>query len=273
MGLFDSVKKLGQGAIDLQLDVIPGIGDARAAERANEQNIKYAKENTAFQERMSNTAYQRAMDDMKKAGLNPMLAFSQGGASAPQGAVPTINQASKSKLGEMAISTATGLKGLGIQQQQADTAQKNVESQTTVNTATTAKTILTNGAVINAPVTFNGTGGSWQLLSNFSVNSTSTVTLTAGTLNLNGFTLTTGLFAYAKLWTFIPIELLPFAFLWVPPLACKLFPYGASVWPDTEENRKIQRKQRMKVELAVTIAPSGLAITILVYAIVRAIHG
>jgi len=65
-------------------------------------------------------------------------------------------------------------------------------------TATTAKTVLTNGAVINAPVTFNGNGGSWQLLSNFSVNSTSTLTLTAGALNLNGFTLTTGLFASAS---------------------------------------------------------------------------
>lgn len=43
------------------------------------------KSQQKFQERMSNSSYQRAVRDMRKAGINPIMAFQQGGASTPSG--------------------------------------------------------------------------------------------------------------------------------------------------------------------------------------------
>jgi len=55
-----------------------------------------AQINRQFQMNMSNTAYQRSTADMRKAGINPMLAFSQGGASTPSGDAGSGSQASTS---------------------------------------------------------------------------------------------------------------------------------------------------------------------------------
>lgn len=53
----------------------------------NRQAAASARKQMQFQERLSNTAYQRQIADLKKAGLNPILGYSKGlqGASSPSG--------------------------------------------------------------------------------------------------------------------------------------------------------------------------------------------
>lgn len=147
MGFFDKVIKTavdvstGGFTNDDAKSLIPGIGDAMAQEKANKQNIALDKANKEWMERMSSTAYQRGMEDMKKAGLNPMLAFQQGGASAPSSASPTVGAASKTALLDAGMKAFTGFSSTRTAQQQANTAQAQAESSIALQSAQAAKEV------------------------------------------------------------------------------------------------------------------------------------
>jgi len=81
-------------------DILGGIFGSSAQKKANKANIQLQRENQDWLKMMSDTSYQRSTEDMLAAGLNPMLGFSQGGASTPGSSAATVEP-------NMAMSRAT----------------------------------------------------------------------------------------------------------------------------------------------------------------------
>lgn len=87
------IENLGDASLaDYLTGLFTSVGDE--AENARKYNAYEAANSRHWQEYMSNTQYQRAVADLRKAGLNPILAVSKGmTAGVPSGATASTSPA------------------------------------------------------------------------------------------------------------------------------------------------------------------------------------
>jgi hypothetical protein len=116
MGLFSSLGGIASVAgVATGQPWLTAAGSALGALGNQEFQSDEAATNRQFQENMANTSYQRRVEDLKAAGLSPMLAYSQGGAAVPSGA----QGSSAANVGEASASSGATAQQININKAQA----------------------------------------------------------------------------------------------------------------------------------------------------------
>jgi hypothetical protein len=112
-------------------DIVGGLFGDKGQSSANKANLQIAREQMAFQERMSNSAYQRAGKDLEAAGLNRILALGSP-ASSPTGASATmLNPRAMTAAGiSKSMHSALALRQVGAAVAEQEARTKNINQDT-----------------------------------------------------------------------------------------------------------------------------------------------
>jgi len=151
---WDDALMLGVSAYSAFSGGSSSASSARAIAEQNAANSAEAQKNRDWQERMSSTAHQREVDDLRKAGLNPILSATGGsGASSPGGSMAVMQNTQsdaaqiKAQMANIAANTAKAVSEARLN----DETTRTQKSQQGLNAANSAAAIANSSGFIGNP--------------------------------------------------------------------------------------------------------------------------